>query len=76
MDVDRELVYQLVFSAGAILLFVAGAMFVSTFYGSTSTDSGITIGPTGGIALVAVVAAFVILMALAGSWLETQEFDS
>ncbi len=73
MDVDRELIYQIVFSVGSILLFVVGVMAISSLYGDNG-QSGI--GPTGGLALVAAMIAFVILMALAGAWLERQEFDS
>jgi hypothetical protein len=40
------------------------------------TDAGTQISETGGMALVGVLAAFIILMAVAGLYLERQEFDS
>ena len=40
------------------------------------TDAGTVITETGGIAIVGVLAGFIVLMALAGFYLERQEFDS
>lgn len=40
------------------------------------TDAGTQISETGAIALVGVLAAFIILMAVAGLYLERQDFDS
>jgi hypothetical protein len=40
------------------------------------TDASTTFTPQGGIALVALLAAFILLIAGAGLWLERQDFDS
>jgi hypothetical protein len=40
------------------------------------TDAGTRITETGGLALVGVLAAFIVLMAIAGLYLERQDFDS
>jgi hypothetical protein len=74
MDVDPEMVRQVVLSAGATLIFVVAAVAVSSTYGET--ESGIDLTPTGGLALLGVLVVFIVLLAIAGLWLERQDFDS
>lgn len=70
MEVDRETVYQILLAGGAVGLFIAGAVFVGSTY---RTNGNIT--SQGGMALVATIGAFVVLMLGAGLLLERQEFD-
>ncbi|PSQ59220.1 MAG: hypothetical protein BRD23_04995 [Halobacteriales archaeon SW_9_67_25] len=74
MDVDAEMVRQVALSAGAVALFVVAAVVVGRTYGETAPGTELT--PTGGLALVGVLAGFILLMTLAGIWLERQDFDS
>lgn len=69
MSLDRETVMQIALSAVAVLLFIAGAVFVSTNYG---TNGNLT--QQGGVALVGAIGVFIVLMLAAGLWLERQEF--
>jgi len=74
MEVDAEMIRQVALSAAATAVFVVAAVVVSSNYGDTSTGTDLT--PTGGLALVAVLGGFILLMALAGVWLDRQDFDS
>lgn len=69
MDVDRETVHQLLLAGGAVTLFIAGAVFVGSNYG---TNGDLT--AEGGTMLVATIGFFILLMLGAGLWLERQEF--
>jgi small neutral amino acid transporter SnatA (MarC family) len=62
MPIDRETLYQVIVSAGAVALFIAVAAVVTT------TEQN-------GLALVGTIALFIVLMAVAGLWLERQDFD-
>jgi len=70
MAIDRETVWQIAVALGAVALFVGFAIVVSAVFSANGNLS-----PTGGIALVGSIAAFIILMAGAGVWLERQDFD-
>jgi len=74
MEIDGEMVRQVALSVGAVAVFVAAAVAVSTTHGETATGTDLT--PTGGLALVGVLALFIAAMAIAGLWLERQDFDS
>ncbi len=67
---SRETIYQIVILAGAVIAFVAAASVVSSAFRVNGH-----ISPTGGIALVGTMLLFILLLALAGIWLERQEFD-
>lgn len=67
---DRETTTQIVVSVGAVAIFVALAAYVSGAYG---TDNHLT--QTGGMALVGGIAAFVLIVTVAGLWLAHQEFE-
>jgi hypothetical protein len=69
MPLDRETVTQIVLSFVAVLLFIAGSVFVSTNYG---TNGNLT--QQGGVALVATIGLFVVVMLAAGLYLERREF--
>jgi hypothetical protein len=69
MPLDRETVTQIVLSFVAVLLFIAGSIFVSTNYG---TNGNLT--QQGGVALVATIGLFVVVMLAAGLYLERREF--
>ncbi|MBO4247809.1 MULTISPECIES: hypothetical protein [Halomicrobium] len=69
MSLDRETVTQIALSAVAVLLFIAGTVVVSTNYGANGD-----LTQEGGIALVAAIAAFVVVMLAAGLFLERREF--
>ena len=62
MPIDRETLYQVIVSAGAVALFIAVAAVVTT-------------SEQNGLALVGAIALFIVLMAVAGLWLERQDFD-
>jgi hypothetical protein len=69
MPLDRETVTQVGLSTVAVLLFVAGSAYVSTMYGTNGSLSA-----EGGVAIVATIAGFILLMLVAGLWLERREF--
>jgi len=69
MSLDRETVTQIVLSFVAVLLFIAGSIFVSTNFG---TNGDLT--EQGGVALVATIGAFIVVMLAAGLYLERREF--
>ena len=69
MDVDRETVYQLLLAGGAVALFIAGAVYVSSNYGTNGNLTG-----EGGMMLVGVLGFFILLMLGAGLFLERTEF--
>lgn len=69
MEVDRETVHQLLLAGGAVGLFIAGAVYVSSTYrvnGNLSAE--------GGMMLVGVVGFFIVLMLGAGLLLERKEY--
>lgn len=69
MSLDRETVMQITLSSVAVVLFIAGAVFVSSMYGTNGNLS-----EQGGFALVGAMGVFVLLMLGAGLWLERREF--
>jgi len=70
MPLDAETVWQIIVAFGAVAIFLGVAVIVS---GRFSANGNLT--PTGGLALVGSIAVFVIVMALAGLWLERQDFE-
>ena len=69
MDVDRETVHQLLLAGGAVALFIAGALFVSSNYRTNGNLSA-----EGGMMLVGTLGFFIVLMLGAGLWLERNEY--
>ena len=78
MDLDRRTVFELAFAAFIIVAFTAGLYVVSETY--ASSDSGNSsvppsVQPEGGLALVGVIAAFILVVAVAGLVMYYQDFD-
>ncbi|WP_254272869.1 DUF7472 family protein [Haloarcula marina] len=69
MELDREAIVQIVVSTIALATFVAAAVFVSTNY---SSNGGLT--EQGGIAIIGAIGLFIVVMLVAGLWMERQEF--
>jgi uncharacterized membrane protein len=69
MSLDAETIWQVIVAAGAVVIFLGVAVLVSGRY---SANGNLT--PTGGLALVGSIAVFVVVMAVAGLWLERQDF--
>jgi len=69
MDVDRETVYRSLLAGGAVALFIAGAIYVSSNYGANGSLTA-----EGGTMLVGVLGLFIVLMLGAGLFLERKEF--
>jgi hypothetical protein len=69
MDIERRTVVEAGIGSGAVVLFIAGVYGASLAY---STNGGLT--AQGGLAIVAAVAAFVVVLSLAGYWLSRQNF--
>ncbi|WP_224270459.1 DUF7472 family protein [Haloprofundus salinisoli] len=63
MELDGETLREIVVSVIAVSLFIAAALYIGTAYGGSNLD------PTGGLALVASIALFVVLMAIVGVFL-------
>lgn len=64
MEIDAELRRQIAVSVAAAAVFLAGLVGIGTVFGGSAG-----LGETGAIALVALLAAFVLLMALVGAFL-------
>ncbi len=72
MEFDEETIRQILLALGVVVAFVAGLVGVSQSYGTNGT----TLSETGGLAMVGLLAGFILLMAAVGLWLERQDFDS
>jgi len=80
MELDRRTVVELAVSVLIILAFILGAYVVSSTYasptdGSTNSSVAPSITPDGGIALVAMISGFVLLVAVVGLFIYWQDFD-
>lgn len=64
MDIDAELRRQILVSLLAVAVFLAGLVLIGMTYGT-----GTSLPPAGGLALVGLLAGFVVLMALVGAYL-------
>jgi hypothetical protein len=73
MELDGETVRQILVSGLAVVAFVAALVVVGQTYG---INGGSAISATGGLVLVGLLGAFIIIMTLVGLWLERQDFDS
>ncbi|MFB6087391.1 MAG: hypothetical protein ABEJ85_02625 [Haloarculaceae archaeon] len=80
MELDRKTVAEVALAGGSLVAFV-GAVFVvsSAFRGSANETVGNGTAPTlsaqGGLAAVALVGAFVLLMGAVGLYMYRQDFD-
>ena len=78
--VERRTVAELGLSALAIVVFVAGSYVVSTTYAApqnATANASVppSVVPEGGLALVGVIGAFVLVVAVAGLFMYRQNFD-
>ncbi|MEF8853203.1 MAG: hypothetical protein V5A44_03770 [Haloarculaceae archaeon] len=78
--VERRTVVELTISAVAILMFIAGSYVVSSTYAAPRNSSfngsvPPSVVPEGGLALVAVIGVFIVVVALAGLFVYSQDFD-
>lgn len=64
MDIERETLVEIAVSTVAVVLFVGALVAVGTTYGSSQLSS------EGGIALVAAILGFVVLMSVVGVFLD------
>jgi peptidoglycan/LPS O-acetylase OafA/YrhL len=72
---EEETRYQIAIAIGGVLVFVAAAAVVGTMYGVNGEGVN-AMTSTGGLALVGTIVFFILVMAGAGVWLDSQEFDS
>jgi hypothetical protein len=78
--VERRTVVELAISAVAILVFIAGAYVVSSRYAAPQNSSfngsvPPSVVPDGGVALVGVIGLFIVVVAFAGLFMYSQDFD-
>ncbi|MXR51546.1 hypothetical protein GRX03_08005 [Halovenus sp. WSH3] len=75
MDIDKKTSAQIVASLVAIGLFIVGLIVLASQYGTTR-NGAIEMSPTGGLALVAFIALFIVAMPVVGYLIETADLDS
>ena len=80
MDADRKTVFELAAAAFIIVAFTGGAYVVSRTYGVPGNGGGNSsvppaVEPTGGLALVGTIAAFILVVAVIGLFMYLQDFD-
>lgn len=72
---DRDTVIQVSVSAVAVVLFVAGLGVLSMMFGSSTDQGGVELSSSGSLAVVALIAAFVIFMPVVGYALQQYQSD-
>lgn len=79
MDADRKTVLELAAGTFIVVAFTAGAYVVSLTYGAsgngTNSSMAPAVEPTGGLALVGTIAAFILVVAGIGLFMYVQDFD-
>jgi hypothetical protein len=80
MDVDRQTVVELTVSAFVLVVFTATAYVVSGTYAAprnATTNASVppAVDPSGGLALVGTIGLFILIVAVAGLFVYTQDFD-
>jgi hypothetical protein len=70
MAIDKETTRQVALSVGAVIVFIVALVAIGVTFGD---NQGIS--TTGGLALVALIALFIIGMGGAGLWLARQDYD-
>lgn len=75
MDIPRETIAQVGVSVLAVALFIAGLLYLSDNYGTVENGQTVMTND-GGLLLVALIAAFIILMPVVGYMLERADFDA
>jgi len=71
MEIGRELIAESAIGIGAVVVFVGSLFFLGQRYATNGT-----LQPQGGLYVVVALGAFVVLLTLAGLWMERQDFDS
>jgi len=74
MELDRATIAQVVVSVIAVAMFVAGLVVISTMYGSESGGE-VQVSADGGLALIGLIAAFIIVMPALGYMVEQMKSD-
>lgn len=72
MDIDAELRRQVIVSLAAVLAFLVGLVYIGLRYGKAAdlpVEGSLALPPEGAIALVGLLAGFVLLMAVVGAYL-------
>jgi hypothetical protein len=69
MEIEREALVEAGVGTGAVAVFVAMVYAISQSYATNGT-----LQAQGGLAIVGSIALFVVVLTLAGFWLEGQEF--
>jgi hypothetical protein len=80
MDVDRKTVAELGLSTVVMAVFVAAVFVASGRFAAPATPGANesvppVLDPQGGLAVVAVIGLFVLLMAVMGVWMYRADFD-
>jgi hypothetical protein len=78
--VERRTVAELAISGISILVFIAGAYVVSSTYAADRNSSfngsvPPSVVPEGGLMLVGVIGLFILVVAVAGLFMYSQDFD-
>lgn len=69
MDIERETLLQIVVATVGVAVFTAAAVYAASTY--TVDDA---LSAQGGIAVVGAIGLFIVVMTVAGLWLERQNF--
>ena len=69
MDIERETLLQIVVATVGVAVFIGAAVYVASTY---TVDGALT--AEGGIAVVGAIGVFLLVMLVAGLWLERQDF--
>jgi hypothetical protein len=69
MDIERETLLQIVVATVGVVVFTAAAVYAASTY-----TVGETLSAQGGIAVVGAIGLFIVVMTVAGLWLERQNF--
>jgi hypothetical protein len=69
MDIEREALAEAGVGAAATVFFIAVVYTISQAYATNGS-----LQPTGGLAIVATIGLFILVLGLGGLWLSMQEF--
>lgn len=70
MNSRQEIIHQVLSLGGSVLLFIAAAVVISTTF-----DDANGMGPTGGLAMIGAIVGFVVLLAVLGLWINSNDYD-
>jgi hypothetical protein len=72
---DRDTAVQISVAALAVVLFVAGLAVLSVLFGSSTDQGGVELSTSGSMAIVGLIAVFVVAMPLVGYGLQQYQSD-